>query len=65
MLGTTSRSDGQPQVTYAGHPLYGYQGDGKPGDTTGQGSTWFGAPWYVLSPAGKQITKASGGNSGY
>jgi predicted lipoprotein with Yx(FWY)xxD motif len=65
LLGTTSRSDGQPQVTYAGHPLYGYQGDGKPGDTTGQGSTGFGAPWYVLSPAGKQITKASGGNSGY
>ena len=65
LLGTTSRSDGQPQVTYAGHPLYGYQGDGKTGDTTGQGSTGFGAPWYVLSPAGKQITKASSGNSGY
>jgi predicted lipoprotein with Yx(FWY)xxD motif len=65
LLGTTSRSDGQPQVTYAGHPLYGYQGDSKTGDTTGQGSTGFGAPWYVLSPAGKQITKASSGNSGY
>jgi predicted lipoprotein with Yx(FWY)xxD motif len=65
LLGTVPRSDGPSQVTYAGHPLYGFQGDSKPGDTTGQGSTGFGAPWYVLSPAGEEITKASGGNSGY
>jgi predicted lipoprotein with Yx(FWY)xxD motif len=45
-----------PQVTYNGHPLYLFQGDQKPGATTGQGSTAFGAPWYVLSPAGAQIT---------
>jgi predicted lipoprotein with Yx(FWY)xxD motif len=67
-VGTTPRSDGQPQVTYNGHPLYGYQGDSKPGDTSGQGSTGFGAPWYVLSPAGNEITAASsssGGGSGY
>jgi predicted lipoprotein with Yx(FWY)xxD motif len=68
LLGTTPRSDGKPQVTYAGHPLYGYQGDSKPGDTTGQGSTGFGAPWYVLTATGKDITTASsgsGGNNGY
>jgi predicted lipoprotein with Yx(FWY)xxD motif len=67
-LGTTPRSDGKPQVTYNGHPLYGYQGDSKPGDTNGQGSTGFGAPWYVLSPAGNEITAASsssGSGSGY
>jgi predicted lipoprotein with Yx(FWY)xxD motif len=66
LLGTTKRSDGQPQVTYAGHPLYGYQGDTEAGDTTGQGSTGFGAPWYVVSATGNEITKASsGGTSGY
>jgi predicted lipoprotein with Yx(FWY)xxD motif len=68
LLGTTPRSDGKPQVTYNGHPLYGFQGDSKAGDTNGQGSTGFGAPWYVLSPTGAQITGApssSGGVNGY
>ena len=72
-VGTTKRSDGKPQVTYNGHPLYLYQGDQKPGDTTGQGSTGFGAPWYVLSPAGTEVTgqpsgggaSNDGGGSGY
>jgi predicted lipoprotein with Yx(FWY)xxD motif len=63
LIGTIPRSDGQPQVTYNGHPLYGYQGDSKPGDTTGQGSPGFGAPWYVLSPSGAAITKSSSGAS--
>jgi len=68
LLGTTPRSDGKPQVTYNGHPLYGYQGDSKPGDTNGQGINGFGAPWYVLSAAGNEITAApstSGGGNGY
>jgi predicted lipoprotein with Yx(FWY)xxD motif len=68
LLGTTPRSDGKPQVTYNGHPLYGFQGDSKPGDTTGQGNPGFGAPWYVVSTAGNQITTtsaSSGGSNGY
>jgi predicted lipoprotein with Yx(FWY)xxD motif len=68
LIGTIPRSDGQPQVTYDGHPLYGYQGDSKAGDVTGQGSTGFGAPWYVVSPTGATITTAasnSGGGSVY
>ncbi|MFL5901589.1 MAG: hypothetical protein ACJ75S_10385 [Solirubrobacterales bacterium] len=68
LLGTTPRSDGKPQVTYNGHPLYGYQGDSKPGETNGQGINAFGAPWYVLSPTGNQITAApssSGAGNGY
>src|SRR4051794_13280672 len=68
LLGTTARSDGKPQVTYDGHPLYGFQGDSAPGDTNGQGSNGFGAPWYVLSPAGSEITgsaSSSDGGNGY
>jgi predicted lipoprotein with Yx(FWY)xxD motif len=69
LVATTPRSDGKPQVTYNGHPLYGYQGDSKAGDLNGQGVNGFGAPWYVLSPSGNQITTAStssgGGTNGY
>ena len=64
LLGTTPRSDGKPQVTYNGHPLYGYQGDSKAGDTNGQGINGFGAPWYVLSPSGNAITAASSSSGG-
>ena len=64
-LGTTKRPDGSQQVTYDGHPLYRYQGDQRAGDANGQGLTAFGAAWYVVSPAGSQITTASpsGGSS--
>lgn len=51
-LGTTQRSDGQPEVTYNGHPLYTYTGDSKSGDVNGQGLTAFGAAWFALSPSG-------------
>ena len=43
------------QVTYAGHPLYTYAGDAKPGDVQGQGLDQFGAEWYVLAPSGQKI----------
>jgi predicted lipoprotein with Yx(FWY)xxD motif len=62
-VGTTARSDGKPQVTYNGHPLYLFVGDNSPGDTNGQGLNAFGARWFVLSPAGAAIT-ASGSSSG-
>jgi predicted lipoprotein with Yx(FWY)xxD motif len=68
MAATIKRSDGAPQVTYNGHPLYLYEGDQKPGDTNGQGVAAFGATWYALTAAGNQVsggTSTSGGSSGY
>jgi predicted lipoprotein with Yx(FWY)xxD motif len=66
-LGTTTRTDGKPQVTYDGHPLYLFEGDRKAGDTNGQGSTAFGGAWLALSPAGGAITASAStsGSSGY
>jgi predicted lipoprotein with Yx(FWY)xxD motif len=55
LLGTTKRKDGKLEVTYNGHPLYYFVSDRKPGQTTGQGVNQFGGPWWVLSPAGKEI----------
>jgi predicted lipoprotein with Yx(FWY)xxD motif len=51
----TIRSQAGRQITYAGHPLYRYVGDHKPGDTNGQGLNQFGAKWYVLAPSGRKI----------
>lgn len=56
LLGTTTRTDGKVEVTYAGHPLYYFVRDKAPGDTTGQGINGFGALWWVMSPAGAAIT---------
>jgi len=55
LLGTTKRSDGTTEVTYAGHPLYYVVTDHNPGDATGQGVNNFGAPWDVVGPDGNQI----------
>jgi predicted lipoprotein with Yx(FWY)xxD motif len=63
LVGTTSRSDGMPQVTYNGHPLYLFQGDEKPGDIEGQGSTAFGSPWYALDASGNQVTAEASSSS--
>ena len=56
LLGTIKRRDGTTEVTYAGHPLYYFVTDKKPGDVTGQGIDAFGAPWYVVAPTGMQIS---------
>lgn len=66
-LGTTKRADGTEQVTYKGHPLYFFSEDKDSGDAYGQGSTAFGAGWYVLKPSGQKIdegpSSSGGGNS--
>jgi predicted lipoprotein with Yx(FWY)xxD motif len=61
LLATFTRDDGTTQVSYAGHPLYGFKGygsakpDRKPGDLNGQG---FIGVWWVLAPSGKAIRKS-------
>jgi len=55
LLGTTTRTDGKVEVTYAGHPLYYFIKDKAPGDVTGQAINGFGALWWVVYPSGAAI----------
>jgi predicted lipoprotein with Yx(FWY)xxD motif len=59
LLGTTKRKNGTLQVTYAGHPLYRFKLDKKVGQVAGQGQDFFGGKWYVISSAGRAITRAA------
>jgi predicted lipoprotein with Yx(FWY)xxD motif len=68
-IGTITRSDGTKQVTYDGHPLYYFSGDSGPGTATGQGNDGFGAKWWLVAPAGSDVTAAvtsftAGGSAG-
>jgi predicted lipoprotein with Yx(FWY)xxD motif len=68
LVGTATRSGGEQQVVYNGHPLYLFAGDQKAGDTNGQGVTAFGGSWYALTSAGNQVTATSpstGTGNGY
>ncbi len=62
-IGSITRSDGSKQVTYKGHPLYYFALDKAPGDTKGQGSSNFGAKWWLLTPAGSPITGSPSSSS--
>ena len=65
------RTDATSQSTHKGMPLYYYSGDGKSGDTRGQGigGVWFVAPLGTLSPTTvttpPTTTQSSGGGGGY
>lgn len=63
-VGTITGTDGAKQVTLEGRPLYTYAGDGAVGDVEGQGKD---GTWWVVSPAGKKITRTAdtGGGAGY
>jgi predicted lipoprotein with Yx(FWY)xxD motif len=56
LLGTIRRAGGARQVTYRGHPLYTFKLE-HAGQTSGEGSTDFGSPFYVVSPAGAAVVK--------
>lgn len=53
-VGTITGTDGKPQVTLDGWPLYTYAADTQAGQTNGQG---VGGIWWVVSPAGAPIGK--------
>jgi predicted lipoprotein with Yx(FWY)xxD motif len=59
LLGTTRRSDGKVQITYAKHPLYTYLLDTRAGQTKGEGLTFFGGVWNALSARGTAVVKHS------
>jgi predicted lipoprotein with Yx(FWY)xxD motif len=41
-------------VTFAGHPVYTFVEDRKPGEANGNGTSAFGARWYALLPSGEE-----------
>jgi predicted lipoprotein with Yx(FWY)xxD motif len=47
-IGTIRRTDGTPQATYDGHPLYTYIGDSAPGQDNGNNLDLNGGFWYVV-----------------
>jgi predicted lipoprotein with Yx(FWY)xxD motif len=53
-LGAAKRTDGTTEVTYAGHPLYTYVADKKPGEANGNDFSSFGAQWYALKGSGEE-----------
>ena len=55
LIGTTRRGDGRLQATYAGHPVYFYEGDRQPGQVLCQAVYEFGGYWYVLRSSGKPV----------
>ena len=55
LLGTTRRSDGRIQITYAGHPLYTYVADTGPGQTFYVNFFQFGGNWPALNAAGHEV----------
>jgi len=64
-LATITRDDGSTQATYAGHPLYRYALDTKPGMTSGNG---VGGVWHVVKASGGAASSPSqsgGGGGGY
>jgi predicted lipoprotein with Yx(FWY)xxD motif len=65
LVGTISRSDGKPQITYNGHPLYLFAGDQKAGDTKGEGLNAFGGSWFALDSAGNQVSGGGSSSGGY
>ena len=51
-LSTLARSGGRKQVEIAGHPLYTYSGDSKPGQTAGEGLL---GKWFAVSASGSAV----------
>lgn len=62
-FGTITRSNGQVQATYDGHPLYTYAADTSAGMTSGNGSKLSGALWWAMTPSGAKPAAATASSS--
>ena len=61
LVGNARRPDGLVQLTYAGHPLYTFNGDHRAGDITGQAQRYRGSTWLVVDAAsGHTVAVAPG-----
>jgi predicted lipoprotein with Yx(FWY)xxD motif len=49
------RGGGRLQLTYAGHPVYYYVGDRKPGQILCQNVSEFGGLWLVIRADGTLV----------
>jgi len=54
LLGTTRRTDGRLQVTYAGHPLYFYAHEGRY-QVLCHDVTEYGGTWLAVRPDGEPV----------
>jgi predicted lipoprotein with Yx(FWY)xxD motif len=63
LVSSDANPSGGRVVTYAGWPLYTYVADPSAGTDHGEGINSSGGLWYVISPAGRVITKASSSGS--
>ena len=61
MLGTTTRKDGNMQVTYNKMPLYFYAKDTAPGQAVGQG---IGGIWWLVTADGKTTSSPTSSPTG-
>lgn len=55
LLGTIRLRGGITQVTYGGHPLYGYSGDSSRGQTDYVGASQFGGVWRAVKASGRAV----------
>jgi predicted lipoprotein with Yx(FWY)xxD motif len=55
LIGTITLKGGIRQVTYAGHPLYTYAEDTRPGQTFYVNILQFGGRWPAVNAAGNQV----------
>ncbi len=72
-LGSITRSNGQVQATYDGHPLYTYAAGLTPGQVSGNGLKLSGGSWWAMTPSGAKLgatpssspSSSSSGGGGY